>query len=1018
MKGFSQNGMLRCYNLFPSYFSNIDAMTDYLSTLQQMGINTVWLNPIQLAGTKPMGKVDEITGVQQTVKKSIYAMWDPEMIDPRFSVVQRDKDEDAAFSLSQMTALSNDATIAKMIETSGIEKFSIVQLVPLIKASRKKYAASKLEQDKRVYETLLSIQRSCIQFLDKEAIKRFTAKAKELNITPIFDLVTNHVAKGAPITQKGAHPEWFCDDSTYPDATCFKYAELLQFSHMENEEILALIQKDPKKLEPLSRKIYENNLSEADIAIIQSSTLLSDDEKEQLQTKIKYKLSLKERREIETLIPIIVNGFWDKFISQYIDLGFSGARVDCVRKVPAELRRALYSLIKEKVKTRDGKDDHVVILEEALFSDLSPKQFRDVVKGAGGTHITASVFNSERKWDGSLVYDHSEEEYFKKQMVQNGVINFTGNHDHYSCAMKVALFLAKEKLDADPVMKRLYDTAPPDQTKGKGREIRKSIFLHSYVKDVLSKLQDPNNYWDLCMRFGKMYRDMLLSQMFQGSSGYYMLSGDEAASVKQPTVFVRENDAPLYPEYTFSFFINNDHPLYPYAQKVLEEMAIERSAESADRVIKTVASDMLVGAMAGARTGTAAAKTAVPAAKKTATSGACAAVATSLKADKSKPAGKSNPVAAHKAITADEIAKLKLAAESRKKEKLQSETEAERQARLLKEAQAREKDEERRAKAEEQQRATQRAEAEKAAVREVIREIGHPDAFKSRLLSAAKDQIMSEVNAKVTETYAAFFERLTAKCSSVKDFDIKHMQILSDKDYRRLQVQPLHKQTTTHNWERPTILNKFANVEFFKEINNIFDHLSRPKDGFWSEVFKRDNENILIVMRKNGPGFDSDTEMVIINLNPDKAFDITKEDLHKMAIWIQERKFGVRDEANPEFHKAYGGIMGNTQYKQKPAKLFFAGKLTVNDDVKNYAIEVDGKSEKFDIVVSPQPITPLPLLGPQPDEFIPEDDLVPSTEALIKQFKMLSMSCELRRSTLSSSTSAEVSERQKMVMSQ
>jgi len=38
---------------------------------------------------------------------------------------------------------------------------------------------------------------------------------------------------------------------------------------------------------------------------------------------------------------------------------------------------------------------------------------------------------------------------------------------------------------------------------------------------------------------------------------------------------------------------------------------------------------------------------------------------------------------------------------------------------------------------------------------------------------------------------------------------------------------------------------------------------------------------------------------------------MTQEDIHKMGVWLQERKFGSsRPEQNPEFHKAYGADHG------------------------------------------------------------------------------------------------------------
>jgi len=43
---------------------------------------------------------------------------------------------------------------------------------------------------------------------------------------------------------------------------------------------------------------------------------------------------------------------------------------------------------------------------------------------------------------------------------------------------------------------------------------------------------------------------------------------------------------------------------------------------------------------------------------------------------------------------------------------------------------------------------------------------------------------------------------------------------------------------------RPEVLKKFANTEFFNEMNQIYSLLPAAKEGYWSEIFKRDKEDI------------------------------------------------------------------------------------------------------------------------------------------------------------------------------
>ncbi|KTD06493.1 alpha-amylase [Legionella gratiana] len=82
------NGILRCYNMFPTQFQNIEEMISYLPVLSKMGFNAVWINPIQTAGdVKDLFKRDKTNGVRafNEVTRSLYAMTDSETISPYFS---------------------------------------------------------------------------------------------------------------------------------------------------------------------------------------------------------------------------------------------------------------------------------------------------------------------------------------------------------------------------------------------------------------------------------------------------------------------------------------------------------------------------------------------------------------------------------------------------------------------------------------------------------------------------------------------------------------------------------------------------------------------------------------------------------------------------------------------------------------------------------------------------------------------------------------------------------------------
>ncbi len=89
------NGILLCYNMFPRQFKDLQEMRTYLSKVKEMGFNAVWLNPIQVPGgpdpahpssKEPMRKRDKNNGVRvgNEVSSSLYAMHEPDKIDPRY----------------------------------------------------------------------------------------------------------------------------------------------------------------------------------------------------------------------------------------------------------------------------------------------------------------------------------------------------------------------------------------------------------------------------------------------------------------------------------------------------------------------------------------------------------------------------------------------------------------------------------------------------------------------------------------------------------------------------------------------------------------------------------------------------------------------------------------------------------------------------------------------------------------------------------------------------------------------
>gem|GEM_PF-3602139 len=796
----THNGMLRCYNMFPSHFKNIHEMTEYLSQVKALGMNAVWINPVQLTGNFVLEKADMLTAQQQALKGSLYAMTDPNLIDPRFSMVKRDDDGDALLTIKQIAQLPNyDQQVLKKIKKYRVNIASTqyelatrrknlsqfenpakkdgtlaAKGIDTIKSKIADLEQNLIRREGR-FNHYSNIQRSWFMLIDGKAMKAFTDRAKELELTPMFDLVFNHLASDAPFAKDKDNSKLFNpDDKTYPDATAFAYSKLLG-----------------------SRR---------------GATLTPQAQREALEQ-----------------IPVIIEQFWRPFIHQYVnEWGFCGARIDCVRKVPQELRLAAYELIRQGIATQKNPAP-LVILEEALFSDLNTEEFIEKVKGAKATHITGSAYYAEREWHGGLRNDYNKEDYLKKSIVQNGVINFTGNHDHFTCAMTVCRELAFERLQKNSQLLQAYENHVREKeiaNKGplspSSMELIKTLFTHSYINQIVSELQNPDDFNDVINRFGKAYRDKIISNVYAGSGGYFLLSGDEFASLHQPTVFTRANGEKVYPDERLCIF---DSELQSFAFEAIEHMARE-SVEG--KKYKTLFNQL-------------------------------------------------NPQ------------------------------------------------------------------------------------NQSLFLSSFKQQIYFEINAHVEKTQEKFFKTVT-RLAKVKN------KVITDQMFEEI-AEPLEYQ---NGWQAPISLKKFANSAFFQEVNDIMAKLPQSNDGFWSELFKSNNDDILIAVRVNGKGYNARTDVIVHNLNPDKTARLDKQDLEKIGLWLQQRGFLCAKLEIKAYHQAYACIMGEVD-KQSPAYLYFAGKIELDKDIEDHSVQMLGQSAKFKIVVKPKAIPFDPLWGQGPQKFVQED---------------------------------------------
>ncbi|MCS5709962.1 alpha-amylase family protein [Candidatus Berkiella aquae] len=794
------NGNLRCYNMFPAHFKNIDEMTKYLSRLHQYRINAVWINPVHLSGEFVLNKTDMLTGQSQQLKGSLYAMADATLIDPRFSVVARDEEGDMTPTRKQIRKLGNYDP--KIIEQCKDLRLKLRRLKINISQKEQEVArntsSNKRKNSSEVAKTITSLssqlttletkkhsleenynhvmaqQQTWIRLLDSRAMKAFTTRAKQLGITPMFDVVLNHLAVDAPFIEQNKELFNF-DDKTYPDTTAFSYSKLL------------------------------GTLRGAPYPVAEQELALQQ-------------------------IPQIINVYWRPFIDLYVkQWGFSAARIDCVGKIPQQLRSAVYDLIRQGVAEQENPGP-VIILEEALFSNMTPQEFVSKVKNAGATHITGSSYYAEREWHGGLRGNYNQEDYYKQTMAQHGVVNFTGNHDHYSCAMTVCRQLAFERLRDNQSLYDSYqafiqekETANYAPLSEAALEVIKSTFIHFYVQQIIAELHDPDHYNDTINRFGIAFRDRFLTNVYAGSGGYFMLSGDEFASFDQPSVFIRANGEPVYPNKQLGIFTS---PLKNIAARVVHDMAVQAVTNKKFNTVFT---------------------------------------------------------------------------------------------RLT------------------------------AADQEIF-------------LSSFIANIYNELNAGIEKTTDRFWDAIESKADAISP---------AMRDYYDIPC------SFENRWNAPQSLQAFASVGFLAETNNIMSRLPPSKIGFWSEIFKAVNNEILIAVRLNGPGYDARPDVIIQNMNPHKPIHFSRQDLEKIALWLQKRGFPQEDassvaQQSADYHKAYGCIMGSTTYQQRPANLYFAGRLELDSDIEEYHVDIDGTQHTFDIVVEPLPEQQEPLLSPALPKVIPE----------------------------------------------
>lgn len=453
-----QNGVMRCYNMFPRQFSNLHGMRSYLDQVSDMGFNVVWINPIQKSGNVVLRRMDKNNGTWEgnTVAKSLYAMSDHNTIERDFSVAPRDEQGNLLCSPDRARAL------------------------------------------------------------DDEAIKEFTKEARRLGITPIFDLVMNHLSSDSEICK--LHPHWFIGtEPQFKDANKFNYRD-----ESTRNEILE------KFWKPYIKKYMQE-----------------------------YGFGGMRVDAVGLVHPAVRAAVYDYANQLASDMGIPP---------PVIFEEALFSgeaieLSIEKLKLPGRGPTHITTGTYYASRDGFSAGLPAWTKTEEGNKASV-IFKTS---DGSL-----------RENVQGGTVNFTGNHDHNSLAMTVIKELAEKRLAQDPLItshchrvEKMIDLTGKVCV-DKARHLK---VLFPYMQDIIKQLVDKDP--EVEKEVMREIRDKTMLCALTSSGGWYVLCGDEFGDLHAKSVFVRENGGQIYPQEQHKIFISEDPIVQRKLNSVLKEMAID-----------------------------------------------------------------------------------------------------------------------------------------------------------------------------------------------------------------------------------------------------------------------------------------------------------------------------------------------------------------------------------------------------------------------------------------------------------
>ena len=399
----------------------------------------------------------------------------------------------------------------------------------------------------------------------QRAINRFTARAKELEIEPIFDLVMNHVAKTSIVGT-------FIERIKAADKIKDEYEKAQSGDSKKIKQlhsIIASLFKDLTLFFGFDLKEQQDKLKILEGRFNASATQADIVEYEEL---IRYLGNwFKDHSIFEDCIDLNYNAvtlpfyteFWQKFINRYMDAdigyGFSGVRIDYAHSfTKSEFLERLRSSIYQHVYSRNP---NAVILDEVLFSKGHMTFESYVAKmdsfNPKATHITGSAYfyyrNNFGDWCDTKESNPArtkivnDEQLAKAKTVQSGVIHFPGNHDRNSAARVVLQQLAEEKIvgedkAAAQALKWVQAQDTLDDHKIDSYKKRLAFPLIQQMVDSIQNKMDEG----VAQLFAQRFLERLGICALTGSAGYYLLSGDELACWNTPSVFQETNESSFY----------------------------------------------------------------------------------------------------------------------------------------------------------------------------------------------------------------------------------------------------------------------------------------------------------------------------------------------------------------------------------------------------------------------------------------------------------------------------------------